>query len=177
MNSNRRFPRRRSVRLSDFDYSQPGSYFLTICSARRQCIFGSLANGTLVETALGRIVRVCWQPIPEHFPHVETDDFVLMPNHLHAILNIKRPSALCGRHASEALSSPSTGSVPTIVRTFKAAVTRQARELGVITTVWQSGYFEHVIRDAKEYAEISNYIALNPLRWRFDESHPKFIIG
>ena len=63
------------------------------------------------------------------------------------------------------------------MRTFKAAVTRQARELGVITTVWQSGYFEHVIRDAKEYAEISNYIALNPLRWGCDDSHPAFIIG
>jgi putative transposase len=88
-----------------------------------------------------------------------------MPNHLHAILNIKKMNARRGPPHREGFSSPTFASVPTIVRTFKAAVTRHFRQHPSVGVIWQRDYFEHVIRDGKEYAEICRYIRENPVRW------------
>jgi len=103
--------------------------------------------------------------------------FVLMPNHLHAILNLKRHIPDSHEPSREAFSSPTAASVPTIVRTFKAAVTREARRQIQAGPIWQRGYYEHVIRDGKEYADICRYILENPLQWEFDENHPSVIAG
>jgi putative transposase len=169
-----KFRGRRSIRLPGFDYSRPGDYFLTICSVERRCIFGHIVNGCLHESALGQIIRTCWLQIPEHFPAVETDAFVIMPNHLHGILRIKRFSQAPDSPHREAFSSPTFGSIPTIVRTFKAGVTRLARQQGQWPqgALWQRDYFERVIRHGKEYAETCRYIAENPMRWDLDENHP-----
>ena len=128
MVTDRDCPRRRSIRLTGFDYSQPGAYFLTICSADRKCTFSSIENAQIRETALGRLLHSCWMAIPEHFPATELDEFVIMPNHLHAILNIKAARFEAGVLCQEAFAAPTVGSIPTIVRTFKAAVTRLARK-------------------------------------------------
>jgi putative transposase len=98
-----------------------------------------------------------------------------MPNHLHAILNIKKMNARRGPPHREGFSSPTFASVPTIVRTFKAAVTRHFRQHPSVGVIWQRDYFEHVIRDGKEYAEICRYIRENPLRWDLDENHPSSV--
>jgi len=73
MVTNRQFRGRRSIRIQGFDYSQPAAYFLTICSADRECIFGRIENGQVQETCLGQIIRTCWIHIPDHFPTVDTD--------------------------------------------------------------------------------------------------------
>lgn len=173
---NRNFHGRRSIRLAGFDYSRPGAYFLTICSVERRCIFGSIDHGQFRENTLGQLIRACWLQIPDHFPSVETDEFVIMPNHLHAILNIKRSGPRREGPRHEAFSSPTCASIPTIVRTFKAGVTRLARRQGQWNygAIWQRDYFERVIRDGKEYADTCSYIKGNPLRWELDEDHPSF---
>jgi putative transposase len=169
-----KFRGRRSIRLPSFDYSQPGDYFLTICSVERRCIFGHIENGCFHESTLGQIIRTCWLRIPEHFPAVETDAFGVMPNHLHGILRIERFSQGPDSPHREAFSSPTFGSIPTIVRTSKAGVTRLARQQGHWTqgALWQRDYFERVIRHGKEYADTCRYIMENPLGWEFDENHP-----
>lgn len=165
---------RRSIRLRGFDYSQPGAYFLTICSAERKCTFGSIENGRVVESGLGKVIRACWIAVPQHFPSTEIDAFVIMPNHLHAILNIKKKPAGSDGHSRENFAAPTIASVPTIVRTFKAAVARRVRETdtSISGPIWQRDYHERIIRDGKEYAETCRYIGLNPIRWELDENHP-----
>jgi hypothetical protein len=79
---------RRSIRVRGYDYSQPGIYFVTICSHNRECIFGEIANGEMVKNRLGGLVAECWMEIPDHFPNVALDAFAVMPNHIHGIIVI-----------------------------------------------------------------------------------------
>ncbi|MEI6613977.1 MAG: hypothetical protein WCL37_03700 [Chrysiogenales bacterium] len=79
---------RRSIRLKGWDYASPGWYFVTICAQSRKCLFGDIANGDMLLNDAGRNVKKCWQDIPEHFPHVTLDEFVVMPNHVHGIIFI-----------------------------------------------------------------------------------------
>ena len=83
-------PTRRSIRLRGYDYSQIGQYFITICAYEMRNVFGRIANGTVLLSVVGRIAIDCWRDIPQHFAHVELDAFVIMPNHLHGILTIRR---------------------------------------------------------------------------------------
>jgi len=77
---------RRSIRLQGYDYTQPGVYFITICTHSRQCLFGEVVDGKMRLNALGNVARQCWLAIPEHFPHTALDEFIIMPNHVHGII-------------------------------------------------------------------------------------------
>ncbi|MFZ3071294.1 MAG: hypothetical protein WA110_09275 [Anaerolineaceae bacterium] len=79
---------RHSVRLSGYDYSQPGGYCLTMLTFKRACIFGKVTDGVMVQNEIGKIVENTWWEIPDHFPTVELGAFMVMPNHLHGILVI-----------------------------------------------------------------------------------------
>ncbi|MBK9124089.1 MAG: hypothetical protein IPM16_13370 [Chloroflexi bacterium] len=79
---------RRSIRLQGYDYTQSGAYFVTICTRDRTCLFGEIADGTMTLNPVGEVVQACWDAIPTHFPTVELDAFVVMPNHVHGILVI-----------------------------------------------------------------------------------------
>ena len=137
---------RRSIRLKGFDYSSAGGYFITMVSFRRECLFGKIVEGERQCNSLGRIAEQCWQAIPEHFPNAGLGEYVVMPNHIHGIIfmyeNVRWGTiyrapvdrAPTIYHAPtlqfERFGKPTSGSLPTIVRTYKAAVTRRAgREL------------------------------------------------
>ena len=79
---------RRSLRLPSYDYTQPGAYYITICTYQRQCWFGEVVNGEMRCNRLGDITYTFWQALPRRFPHIKLDVFVVMPNHLHGILII-----------------------------------------------------------------------------------------
>ncbi|RME47185.1 MAG: transposase [Caldilineae bacterium] len=79
-------PNRRSIRLKGYDYTQPGAYFITICTHDRAHLFGEVVDGEMRLNALGEIARQCWTAIPDHFPHAALDEFVIMPNHVHGII-------------------------------------------------------------------------------------------
>src|SRR5229473_40401 len=124
---------RRSIRLRGADYSEPGAYFITICAAQRRNIFGNIDGGRVVLSPLGEIVRACWIEIPEHFARASAEQFVVMPNHLHGIIGLTvgaRYIVPLDRAARmpEKFQKPAKGSIPTIIRTFKAAVARRARK-------------------------------------------------
>ena len=80
--------RRRSIRLADYDYSSAGFYFVTICIQNRECLLGRIANGEVVLNDAGRMVEKIWMELPQRFPDVTSDLFVVMPNHFHGIIII-----------------------------------------------------------------------------------------
>lgn len=169
---------RRSIRLPGFDYASVGMYFLTVCAVRQRCIFGRIQGTGAILSRIGEIVRASWLGIPRHFPNVKIETYVVMPNHIHGILTIhsKLPETnfLDRRNTStELFGKPSAKSIPTIVRSFKSAVTKRVREsgLGISRSIWQRGYYERVLRNTEEYVETTNYILQNPVRWAHDEEN------
>ena len=171
---------RRSIRLKNFDYSQPGAYFVTICTISRKWLFGEIHGSAMHTNELGAIVETCWLAIPKHFGHVELDEFIIMPNHLHGIIWITDPETgtacrfsmnmgTC-RVPTEQFSRPVKGSLPTIIRSFKSAATKQTNEWRKTpnTTIWQRGYFERVVRDEDALKCIRTYIKNNPCQWQKD---------
>ena len=153
MKSERTIPgrqrRRRTVRLKDFDYAQPGGYFITVCTQDRRCLWGSVHAGDVWLNEIGRIAEKCWKDIPAHFPNVRMDTFCVMPNHLHGILlfgdkgrgttcrapmveakairETAETKSVSGIGNAEQFAQPVSGSLPTVVRSFKAAVTKHVR--------------------------------------------------
>lgn len=186
----RRLPLSRSIRLPDYDYTKPGAYFVTICTFKRKSLFGFIHEGEVVLNSNGKIAQLCWDEIKNHFSGVELPVCVVMPNHLHGIIIIKERVAT--RHAvsndfeksspptvttSELFGKPVDGSLPTIIRSFKSAVTKQVNisngNKHLIT--WQEGYYEHVIRDEREFVQIAEYVLYNPMKWETDRENPNTI--
>ena len=171
-------PRRRSTRLSRFDYARQGAYFVTLCTRNRACLFGDIQNGEMRLNETGELANKMWNEIPTHFPHVEIDASVIMPNHLHGVIVI--PHAPVGAtHASPLPSGPPKRSLGAIIGAYKSAVSRHANRLGLLSglglsrrSIWQRNYYDHVIRDDASLARIRQYIADNPFRWPEDPENP-----
>ena len=171
---------RHSIRLKEYDYTQPGGYFVTIMAHQRVCLFGGIANEKMQLNESGSIVEECWHAIPDHFTNVELGAYVVMPNHIHGIIVINDradadASARRGtidRAPTEQFGKPVIGSIPTIIRTFKAAVTRRVGRELTATGIWQKNYYEHVIRDLEDWDRIHRYIESNPSMWAEDDENP-----
>lgn len=168
------------MRLKNRDYSLPDLYFVTICASQRQCILSVIKKKQVELTALGRIVRETWIAIPDHFASVYLHSFVIMPNHVHGIIQIvaagsaQHAARLLGKRQDQ-LMGVQSGSLSAIVRSFKAEVTRRGREeLQWQGRIWQPNYYDRVIRNGREFSDASRYIAENPLEWELDLENPKF---
>ncbi len=149
--------RRKSPRLASYDYSQPGVYFVTLCTHNGSCLFGDV----------GGIVETCWAGIPHHFPDVELDLHIVMPNHLHGLIRLTcNADRLAGGRACP--------TIHTVIGAFKSAATRQVNAMRNTPGVplWQRTYYEHVIRTEPGLDRIREYIATNPAKWDLDEENP-----
>jgi len=182
--------RRRSIRLKGYDYSTAGGYYVTAVAFHRECLFGEIVDGEMQLNDLGRIVEACWSEIPSHFPNVEVDAFVIMPNHIHGIImlyeNIRSDANASDRrgtipvgatHASplqkhDLPCGPKPRSLGAIVGSLKSAVTRRANRELHSANIWQRNYYEHIIRVQKDYEHIAGYILANPSNWTSDEENP-----
>jgi REP element-mobilizing transposase RayT len=186
---------RRSIRLKGYDYSQAGLYFITICVQNHVCLFGKIENGEPILNELGQIAFNEWMRTPEIRSEINLGAFIVMPNHVHGIIEI----ANCnhddadGRGELHSLplqntnrngcnidkgecNSPLRGTSNTIgaiVRGYKSAVTKQIHEWGFTDNIWQRNYYEHIIRNEQSYQNISGYIINNPVNWKAD----KFYVG
>ena len=152
---------RRSVRLVSHNYSDPGSYFVTICAFEKRCYFGSIENFEVRLSLVGTIINKCWHSIPTWFPSVTLDHFVIMPNHLHAILVLDQRDS----------NTKPPASLSTIVRSFKSACTRHFDQQAATEpkNIWQRNYHEHIIRSRRRLFELRQYILDNPTNWHLDE--------
>lgn len=179
-----RIQRRKSRRLSGYDYSQPGFYFITKCSKFGECLFGEIILGEFIPNALGAMIEECWNEIPKHYPNVILHEFTVMPNHLHGIIEIASPEVL---QSSYSLTYRQYVKVPfherkqnryqhiiprslgSIVRGFEIGVTKWARKNSNLVDVWHRDFYDTIIRSEKAYKRISKYIKNNHWNWTRDE--------
>jgi len=157
---------RRSIRLRDYDYSQAGAYFITICSHNRNLLFGDIVNGEMCTNQIGKIVHDQWKALYQRFPAIELDEFVVMPNHLHAILVFNQIED----------SAADVTTIGEIVGAFKSLCVHNCLQWvkdnepdRFIGKVWQRNYWEHVVRNTREMDNIRMYIQQNPAKWSTDK--------
>jgi putative transposase len=140
----------------------------------RECLFGHVLDGEMVSNDAGRMVAEEWMKSADIRNEIELEAFVVMPNHVHGIIVIDGRGTARRAPTCERFGQPTVGSIPTIVRAFKSACTKQINELRGTpgAKLWQRNYYEHVIRDEDDLNRIRQYILDNPARWAKDENNP-----
>lgn len=166
MRYNPRIHRRRSIRLQSWDYRDSAAYFVTICTYQRELLFENDAFRAIVEQV--------WRHITTRSRHLKGDEFIVMPNHVHAILWIRGIEHSRARTVPDERGTPKGGSLSTAVGSFKSAVARRINETRRTAgaPVWQRGLYDRVIRDERELNMIRAYIRDNPRKWAEDRYHP-----
>ncbi|MEO7486141.1 MAG: transposase [Ferruginibacter sp.] len=194
---------RRSVRLKGYDYSQAGLYFITICCQDRKCRFGKIENGEMILNELGTIAYNEWIKLVERFTSFELDVFQIMPNHMHGIIllndvagadtlaQLGQPQGLAPTDAvaqndlitdddigTGASPAPTNATIGEIIGAYKSLVFNGCLKIyksknDLMGKLWQRNYYEHIIRNAKSYENISNYIINNPAKWAEDKFYNK----
>ena len=169
--------RRNSMRYAGYDYTQPGAYFVTICAYRGRSIFGTVVDQAMRLNPLGMIAQDAWPDLAKQHAHIRVDCSVVMPNHAHALLWIVETAVRDGVSVAgqpRRYGQPIAGSVSTLVNAYKMTVTKRAISAGLIPgpPLWQRNFWDRIVRDERELANIRQYIAANPARWIEDQLHP-----
>lgn len=141
------FYQRKSPRIQGYDYSTENYYFITICANKKSKVFGEPQKLNIY----GKIAEEGFLKISEHFENVYIDKFVIMPNHVHAIVVVEKSTNLT-----------------TVIGQYKSFVTRKIHEHQPNLVVWQRSFHDHIIRNKKSYEKIWNYIDTNPMKWSED---------
>jgi REP element-mobilizing transposase RayT len=169
-------------------------YFITICVKNRDSVFGEIVDCRMNLNETGKIAGEFWLCIPEHFPNVELHEYIIMPNHIHGIIELLHinPGTVGTRHVvslpdiskntirtrhvvsvqshvQSKFSKPIPGSVSVIVQQYKASVTRFVKKNNISNFKWQPRFYEHIIRDQQSFDRISQYIINNPENWKKDD--------
>jgi len=164
---------RQSTRLKGYDYSKNGLYFITIITLDRMCLFGSIDKNEdttqkMVLSEGGQIVHKFWFAIPEYFPNVLLHEFVVMPNHLHGIIELSNQNQEKSVSQTNQYQKIIPNSIGAIVRGFKVGVTKWYKENLNQIYVWHRNYHDVIIKSETDYIKISNYILNNPSNWKED---------
>lgn len=171
---------RRSIRLKGYDYSKAGAYFITICCEDRLHRFGKVSDNEMILNELGTIAYNEWINLANRFSNFELDVFQIMPNHMHGIIVLSDVGATLAVAQEESALNRATARVaPTIsdiIGAYKSIVSNACLQLfklhnKTMGKLWQRNYYEHIIRDARAYQNISNYIINNPSKWNEDKLH------
>ena len=187
---------RRSIRLKGYDYSQAGAYFITICVQGRKCLFGEIVDGVMILNDSGKMTDNEWCKIPERFRNVQLNEYIIMPNHFHGIVEIVGATLVVARDNKMVAPENKTiiddeiekgqpqGIAPTgkpktvgeIVGAFQSITTveyiRGVKQLNwrpFDGKLWQRNYYEHIIRDERSCLRICDYIINNPKNWKTDK--------
>jgi REP element-mobilizing transposase RayT len=158
---------RKSIRLKNYDYSQAGLYFITICVNDRSPLFGKIINGEILLNAAGNMTDKQWLDLPNRFSFIVLHEYIVMPNHFHGIIES------VGDNRAGIKPAPTIGDV---VGAFKSLSTneyiknvKQNNWRPFAGKLWQGNYHEHIIRNEESYLKIAEYIQTNPLRWQEDK--------
>ena len=150
-------PKRKQIRIENYDYSTSGAYFITICTANREKIFWNNVGADIIRpqniplSAIGKIAQQSILQIENHYTNVFVDKYCIMPDHIHLILRID------AEYDGRILSAPT---VSTVVGSMKRWISKQAGK-----PIWQKSFYEHTIRNQTDYNEIWQYIENNPLKY------------
>lgn len=162
---------RKLNRLNTYDYSLPGYYFITICTHNRIPVFGKIKDDKVVLNEIGEIVQSYWQKIPTIYKNVETDEFIIMPDHIHGIIIINVGDANYAsqnnKNRNAKFAFPTDRSkmlLSKIIQQFKRINTIEIKKLGYKNFRWQKSYYDRIIRNEKELYNIRNYIKYNSLK-------------
>ena len=167
---------RYSIRLKGFDYSENAAYFITICTKTGRIFFRTVgARHWLALNEFGEIVNNGIKSIPLIYTNIDLDEFIIMPNHVHAIIIMKQSGLQQGRVSGRANVSPlqenhsKTKTIGYIIGQFKSSMTKAIYTKGLYEFAWQRNYYEHIIRNQEELCQIREYIINNPLNWDKDD--------
>lgn len=163
---------RKQIRLSGYNYKTPGYYFVTFCTEKRVCLFGDIINGEMLHNEPGQLIHNVFKNLQNFYFGIDVDTFVVMPNHIHAIIVIDRE----GRTQR---SAPTGDSLSDVIKNIKTYTTTcyikgvdQKNWAPCYKRLWQRGYYEHIIRDTISLQKIREYIMQNPLCWDLDPDNP-----
>jgi len=184
---------RQSLRLRDYDYSQNGYYFVTICVYNRQNLFGCVDNGKMILNESGEMIKRIWKQIPSKYYGIQIDEFIIMPNHIHGIIIINHnvgagPCACPDMLYHEVIGRPQ-GAAPTwrlslsdIIHRYKSFTTkgyidgvRKYHWPSFNLRLWQRSFYDHVIRDEISLNKIREYIINNPAQWDIDKENQDLV--
>ncbi len=175
----------KSARLGNYDYSRAGLYFVTICTHNREHYFGEIINGKMKLSNIGVIADLLWYEIKNHSKNIKLHQFVVMPNHIHGIIEIldggdpqqsqkpilanksskKIKSPLPTKNQQMTNISPKSGTLGRIIGSYKSAVMRHVHRFGYEFD-WQSRFYDHIVRDKGDFNRIAKYIDKNPSNWK-----------
>jgi len=179
--------------MKGYDYSQDNLYFVTSCVKGRVCCFGGITDGKMMLNEYGKIAEQQWHWLGEQYPYIVLHEFVVMPNHIHGIIEIKRANVVgTGRDLSPrgdlSLQQPDPSlqqhdpslqhdssvsikikSLSELMGAYKTTSSKKIHLLGYEAFQWQRSFHDHIIRDEKSYETISNYISNNPALWEQDK--------
>lgn len=142
-------PVRKRIRLKDYDYSEENMYFITICVKDRLELLGKIIEGNIELTTEGKIIKQNINKIEKIYKNIIIDEYVIMPNHIHILLLINYKSDI---------------TISKIIKHFKTNVTREIKY-----SMWQKSFYEHIVRNEKEYFKIKEYIKYNVINWKKDK--------
>ena len=189
-------PKRKKMRLKDYDYSKEGLYYITICTDNRKLLFGNVNTdiGIMILNEFGKIAQENWNETERIRDNIKLHQFIIMPNHIHVIIEITHRRGVLHTpgiekhipeiktHTSPDIENIKKNTPPqspkqtigSIIRGYKASVTKKINlliEKGDLprNKIWQRSYYDHIIRDEKDYNRITNYIINNPLNWKHDD--------
>jgi REP element-mobilizing transposase RayT len=168
---------RKPNRLKNFDYSTSGYYYVTICTKNRECWFGEIINKKMILNKIGNIVNKCWREIPQHYRNVSLDEFIIMPNHIHGIVVIKRlnnnQSTVGTGHCPVPTINKQNnhyGLLSKIINGFKNMSTKTIRKQ-MCSFQYQRSFYDNIIRNEQSLNEIRKYIQENPINWDNDRNN------
>lgn len=171
-----------STRLPGWDYGSPGLYFITICKKNMVEWFGEIIDGKMKLNSIGSVLDEEWQKTRQIREYVKLYEWVVMPNHFHAILGINdnvgtteiRVEKHCDASLRKNRFGPQTNNLASIIRGFKGACTKRIRKTNNPNFAWQARFWDHIVRNEKSFERITEYILLNPKNWDRDKNNRRF---
>ncbi|EGK03208.1 transposase [Dysgonomonas gadei] len=184
--ANQSISQRRSIRLYEYDYSQEGLYFVTICTQDKVCLFGEIVEEEMVLNDVGKMIDEQWHNLKQYYANIDLHEYIVMPNHIHGIIQIVDDVVGVplvgtrnmgnGQPQGIAPTKQNSKSLGDIIGSFKSITTnsyingvKQNDWPAFNGKLWQRNYYEHIIRNDDSYQKITEYICENPKHWQTDD--------
>ena len=161
---------RKLNRLTGFDYSNGGYYFVTICTENRINYLGNIVDGQMMLNAYGQIVEQQWIWLQKQYKYVQLDAYIIMPNHIHGIVIID--NVVVGNSRDHSLQEKTKiKSLSELIGAFKTTSSKLIHETGLKYFQWQKSFYDHIIRNERSLFRIQEYIRNNPAKWELDRDY------